>query len=313
MRRRWIASLSLGYILMFFSEFLFVNVYPHFDWTGVIPMWIAYSIEAWVFLALLAYFRVRNGWALFLVGAVYGWLLEGVVVQTMYAAFPFQVAFTGLSWHALIDVWVGWYVVRKTMFGGSPRSMARLAVLIGAFWGCWAIWSWQEHEMMGANRFALLAWGTNLLLIPAYHTLNRLEPLDFRPHRWEVRLIAGLHVLIFGIVVLMIPFAALILPPLLVVIYGALRRHRRSPTPATIPITYAGRVGRMQYALLALIPLVALAEYSLALALDARIATNQIIALITVPISVVFFARALIKLYREPVPQPPLEAAVLVQ
>jgi hypothetical protein len=300
MRRRWIAALAMGYVLMFFSEFLFVNVYPRFDVWGILPMWIAYSIEAWVLLTILFAFRVRNLGALFLAGAVYGWLLEGVVVQTMYAAFPFQVAFTGLSWHALIDVVVGVYLVRCAQHSGSPRQSARLAALIGVFWGVWAIWVWQEQTMIGAGWFALFAFGTSLPLIPAYRTLNRLEPLDFHPGRWEVRIIAGLHGLIFVFVVIAIPFAALILPPLLVLIYRALRRHRDSAAPAAISRTSSGRVGWSHYAALGLMPLIASGIYAAALAADARIATNMIIALITVPVSVVWFVRALIKLGKEP-------------
>jgi hypothetical protein len=299
-RLRWTAALATGYILMFFSEFLFVNVYEEFDLGGLPLLWLVYSLEAYLLLAIIAHFRVRNRWALFLAGAVYGWLLEGVVVQTMYAAFPFQVAFTGLSWHALIDVLVGVWLVRRALHGGSLRRTARLAVLIGLFWGLWAIWwAWEVADVLTAGEFALFAFGTGLPLIPAYRALAGLEPFSFRPQQRMVRLLAGLHVAIFVLVVAMIPYAALVLPPLLLLIYGALRRHRRSEAPARLSLSFEGHVSASQYAALALIPAVAAAAYALLMALEANIETNVILALATVPLSVWMFIRALWKLYRE--------------
>jgi hypothetical protein len=299
MQRRFLAALAVGYILMFFSEFLFVNVYPRLEWTGLLPMWLAYSIEAYVFLAVVAYFRVRSLGALFLAGAVYGWLLEGVVVQTMYAAFPFQIAWTGLSWHALIDVLVGWYLVRQTLHTASLWRTARLAALIGLFWGFWALWEWQEHDLMSTGSFTLLAFGTALPLIPAYWGINRLGVVEFQPGKLAQRILIGLHLFVFAFVVIAFPPAVLMLPPLLALVYGALRRHQRSQSPATIQVDFTGHVRAVQYALLLLIPAVAAGLYGVGMALEARIASNQIVAVITVPISVVVFVMALVKLYRE--------------
>jgi len=300
MKQRWAAALTVGYILMFFSEFLFVNVYPHFDLLGVFPMWLAYSIEAYIFLAVVEHFRVRNIWALFLAGAIYGWLLEGVVVQTMYVVFPFQIAFTGLSWHALIDVLIGWYLVRRMLFGGSPFCIFLLATLIGLFWGFWAIWVWQEHEMLSVGEFTLLAFGTALPLIPAYWQLNRLGPFHF--NKSELRVLIGLHIFLFVFVEIAIPYAVLILPPLLAMIFGALRRHKNSSAPESIQMIFEGRVQNILYLPLVLIPTVAVAWYALFSALGVQIATNIIVALITVPASVVMFIVALAKLYRFPPP-----------
>lgn len=305
MKRRWFAAALVGYILMFFSEFLFVNIYESSAGdllAGVIPMWIAYTLEAYVFLAIVAHFRIRTLWALFLAGATYGWLLEGVVVQEMYLAFPFQVPFTGLSWHALIDVLVGWYLVRKILFTDAPRRTAGIAAGIGLFWSFWAIWAWQEFDLLTVGEFTLFACATALPLIPVYWLLNRLEPLVFTPHTWELRVLAGLHGVVFVFVVIMIPYAILVLPPLLYLIFRALRHHRALAIPDRISPAFVGPVRLENHLWLALIPAVASVTYALYLALGTRLETNAIVWLATVPVSVVVFVLSLRRAGRVPKP-----------
>lgn len=97
--------LATGYILFFYSELVFwVRVQPVDTLPGRISAWLAYSLLAFVFLTILMRFRVRTVWALFLAGAVFGWMTEGIVVQTAYEDLPFSLSFTGLAWHALISV-----------------------------------------------------------------------------------------------------------------------------------------------------------------------------------------------------------------
>ena len=109
--RRLVVTLAAGYILVFYSESMFWARYrPGEDSVAsYLVTWIVYSLSAFVFLSLVSLLRVRNIWALFLCGALFGWLTEGVIVQTMYDDFPLNISFTGLAWHALISIWVGWY------------------------------------------------------------------------------------------------------------------------------------------------------------------------------------------------------------
>src|SRR5208337_596700 len=76
--------------------------------------WIAYCLLGWIFLDLVRRFRVASFTALFLCGAVFGWVDEGVVVDTLYGnptnPFPLSISFTGLAWHAMLSVCVGWYL-----------------------------------------------------------------------------------------------------------------------------------------------------------------------------------------------------------
>ena len=291
-RERWLTTLAVGYIFMYFSEFLFwANHTPSGE---TLLMWLVYSLAAYIFLSVLALYRVRNLYALFLAGAVYGWLLEGVIVQTMYAVFPFQIAFTGLSWHALLDVLVGWYLIRKTLFENNARKLAVLLIIVGGMRGIWAVSWWVEDKTLpSVGQFAVFSLWSTLATIPAYWGMNR----PFQPHKIELRILVGMAVLLFILVVVLIPFAVLILPPLLWLIFRALRRHRESAAPPQIDLIFPGRIRRIDYALLLLLPLTATGVF--AVLYDLLFATIAVFAIITVPISVILFVRSLIRLGRE--------------
>ena len=101
--RNLLLTLTTGYILLFYSELVFwARPRPQDSLTGWLGTWLAYSLAGYVFLAAVQYFHVRDLWSLFLCGALFGWLTEGVIVQTMYDAFPLQISWTGLAWHALL-------------------------------------------------------------------------------------------------------------------------------------------------------------------------------------------------------------------
>ena len=67
-------------------------------------------------------------------------------MQTTYESLPLSISFTGLAWHALITVGVGWYAVRKVLRTDSIRPVLRLAGLIGFIYGLWAICWWLEPD-----------------------------------------------------------------------------------------------------------------------------------------------------------------------
>lgn len=297
--KRWITAFSVGYILVFFSEFLFVNLYDGFEIRGLIQMFLVYSMEAYLLLAIMDHFRVRTPAALFLAGAAYGWLLEGVVVQTMYDIFPFQVAFTGLSWHALIDVLVGVVLMRYVMQHKSVVHTALLAAVIGLFWGFWAIsWKYEGMELLSPLEFAKFAFAATLPLIMAYLGWNRTP--DFSPNKYEVLIFSLLHCIGFAFVVSMIPFAVLVLPPLLGLIWLALRNHRKSITPGTLRVYSEKKVSPRHYPALLVMPVFAGGVYALLLEVELFAPPNTIIALITVPIGICLFFGSLWNL-RKPI------------
>ena len=105
--RKAAVILANGYILFFFSERVFWSFWrPADNLRDFVITWLAYCLMGWMFLDLVRHFRVASFPPLFLCGAVFGWVGEGVVVDTMYGdptnPFPLSVSWTGLAWHALL-------------------------------------------------------------------------------------------------------------------------------------------------------------------------------------------------------------------
>ena len=109
--------LCTGAIFVVFSELMFWGRYDfaHKVGSDLVPTIIVYSFMAYAFLIVVHVFRVSNLYALFMAGAVFGWLVEGVFVQTMYDDFPLNISFTGLAWHSILTVCCGWYLFRRAL------------------------------------------------------------------------------------------------------------------------------------------------------------------------------------------------------
>lgn len=114
--KRLLATLSLGYILYFYSELAFWSRWKADDTIigGALMTWLIYSVLAFFVLLMAEHFKADSPYPVFLVGgAVFGWLVEGVIVQEAYKAFPFQLVWTPLAWHALISMLLGGLISRE--------------------------------------------------------------------------------------------------------------------------------------------------------------------------------------------------------
>jgi hypothetical protein len=276
--RRLAVVLSTGYICLFFSELAFWSQY---DPKGMAPRellitWLAYSMVAYVFLSVLALSRGRSIWALFLAGAVYGWLVEGVVVQTMYDDFPINLSWSGLAWHALVTILVGWYLVRRVLLDSNYLKTIGASSVIGIIWGGWAIFWWVEHNAVTPLwQFALYALAATLVLILSYAVYDLVCPAAFRPTWIELGALALIAIVYFLFVSLRAkPIAGFILPPLLALVYFALKRNRNTETRSDLFAAMQGRVKALNYFGLLFIPLGAIAVCALAQFLNLRLRTN---------------------------------------
>ena len=291
--RRIILALATGYVLMYYSELMFWARFKPGDTLGELAgTWLFYSLAAYAFLSTLAVFRVHNLWGIFLAGALYGWLVEGVIVQTMYDAFPWQISWTGLAWHALLSVLVGWYWMLKALH--SPRAAIAWisAAAIGLFIGFWAISWWVEEPVSVTSipDFAVFTLVTTLLLGVGYGLIDRLSGRGFSPSRWELAAL----VLIFGLYFVFItipaaPLAVFVLPPLLAVLFLALWRHRRAAVPLPPQEAPSSPIRPLSLLGLAAIPITAVSFYALAMTLGVRLPTNWVVYLCTTPLGAVMF------------------------
>ncbi len=289
--------LSTGYIFVYFSEHLFwARVRPDDSLGSWFGAWVAYSLLAYLFLSIVSFFRVKDIWGLFLAGAAFGWLAEGVIVQTTYESLPFSISFTGLAWHALITVWIGWYALKKSLLSSASFSTLKLSAIIGAFYGLWAISWWLEPDggISSVADFAIFSLTTTFLVIIAYWLANWSASEPFRPGRWVTVLIAGLFLVYFLFVsVPAAPLAIVVLPFLLGLVYLGLRRNRMAGADTIMSNSLTGNIPARKYFSLLALPVTGILVYWFALSLGLQWQTNWVLYLITTPLGFVLFGMSL--------------------
>jgi len=294
--------LSTGAILVYFSENLFwARIRPDDSLLNWLSTWAAYSLVAFVFLTLLAYFRVDNPWALFLAGAAVGWLAEGLIVQTAYESLPLSLSFTGLAWHALISVWVGWYGLRKSLFSPDRLATLKLSALAGLCYGLWAICWWLEPDggIASIQEFVLFSLVSNLVFIAGCWLANWASLEPFAPNRLLTFSIAGLFLIYFFFVTVpAAPAALFILPLLLGLVILGLRLSQRSSLGAALPGSLAGRPRLTSYLSLLALPLAASLVYALAFTWHIQLQTNWILYILTTPLGFIIFTLGLYRAWR---------------
>jgi len=296
--------LSTGYIFVFFSEHVFwARVRPDDSFMNWVSTWIAYSLMAFVFLHLVTHFKIANRWALFLAGAAFGWMAEGIVVQTAYESLPLSISFTGLAWHALITVWIGWYALRRRLSEPTPLPTLKLAATIGAGYGLWAICWWLEPDggVSTLSEFSAFVMTTSILVTISFWLANWSTSEPFAPNRWVTGTVYGLFILCFTFVTIpATPVAILILPILFGLIYFSLRKNKQVEQNDSLLVTLTSHANPLNYLSLLAMPLTAIAIYATALNLNLQWQTNWILYLITTPLGFILFAVSLFKTWRAP-------------
>jgi len=286
--KKTLLTVATGYILFYFSELAFWAKYDPqapegMTFPDVLLTLFAYSVLAFIFLSVIQRFRVRSVWALFLAGALYGWLGEGVLVQTMYEDLPMSLSFTGLAWHALISVLVGWYLIRKVLLENSYRNVLLLSSVIGALYGLWAIFWWLEpgHRVVPLSEFSAYTFITTTFLIASYWIYDAIQPFSLHTSRIAAWVLGSAIAVLFALGTLRTnPFALFILPPLLVVLYLALlRNHAVERRADLLSAALGGKARAGNYALLLCIPIIATTLYGIALSLHLRLPTHVFVYL----------------------------------
>ncbi len=71
-----------------------------------------------------------------LVGAVYGFMVEGVLTAVVYEDGPLPLlAFIFVGWHGLLAVGWFWFGIRRLLVTGRTRLLAIGSATVGAYWG----------------------------------------------------------------------------------------------------------------------------------------------------------------------------------
>lgn len=181
--------LATGYVLFFISERIFWSTFRTGDHLGELAVtWLAYSVIACVFVNVVVRFQVTTAATAALAGALYGWLTEGTLVGTLYgtessAPFPMSLVWTGLSWHALISVLVGWHFLGNALKKPRPWQALGWSLLLGLYWGAWAPFLWRENppQIASVGDFATHALLCTLPWMLCHALLLRIPTHSVRP------------------------------------------------------------------------------------------------------------------------------------
>lgn len=180
MRAGWAylsAAASLGFIAVWGSENLFWTAPPDdLSTGGFLLAWAAYALVAAAALSA-AIWSGLGGWrGAFLGAALLGFGIEGAVVGTMYEAFPAQLVWTPLAWHALIT---GLCILALPLRLVRARVAAQLGGLLalglfGAFWGLY--WPAERAALPGFLPLLVYLPGLSFGVVAAEVVLTRLRP-----------------------------------------------------------------------------------------------------------------------------------------
>jgi hypothetical protein len=300
--RKAAVVLASGYILFFLSERVFWSFWrPGDNPAEFLITWLAYSLIGWIYLDLVRRFRVAKFPAVFLCGAVYGWVAEGIVVDTMYGdptnPFPLSLSWTGLAWHALLSVGVGWYLLGKALTQEKSARTAWLSLAIGLVWGLWAVW-WPNELGKDADAsvrgFASHTIVTSVPFVLSWLVLSMARPDWFRVGNVAALLLWVLAAFLFVAARLPTrPIAAFALPALLSVCWIALRRNARKEQATDVLDDMLGSIRPRNVPALLLIPAAAIAIYAVFHGLRLALPTNILLYVVTMPLGFWFFGRSL--------------------
>jgi hypothetical protein len=193
------------FIIWFFSEMFFLNEGELFyAWSKKqsvlqllldVPLVLGelvlyYGFFVLWFLTAIAFFRVRSLWALVFAAAICGWAIEGSVIPIMYFEMPGALLWPAASWHVLINVFLGWWLLRKVIETQPLIVVAVVFAVLGAWWSIWATWFWpvvgtgsmEDFSLpMSPGEFTFVAFVSGLVLTIGYFLIDRFGRASYNP------------------------------------------------------------------------------------------------------------------------------------
>ncbi len=304
--KRLLLAFSTGYILFFYSERVFWSFARLEDSPlDYLLTPLLYTLFAYIFLILVDEFRVLSIWAIFIAGAAFGWIDEGIVAMTLFGVeglpFPITISWTGLAWHALISVLVGWYYLRKILQENAYRKTIYFSLIMGSFWGFWSIAWGLETPPLLASIPAYLVHGLAItaFLIISQWLFTKSDPATFHATKTEKIFFAAIALLFYGFVT--VPYTRIslaILPPLFVLLYVILRRNKSSEQGGSILAELGTPVRWRNSFLLFIMPITATLVYATANALNLVYRTNLFALIVTTALGFIIFGVSTIKIFR---------------
>ncbi len=293
--RRLGAAYGSAIVLMFFSEYYFLNEAPveelldtlQSDPLLAVPAFISfagfYTLFTYPMLVLLSLFNVRTLSGLLLAGAIFGWATEGLTIPVIYEAIPVSFSFPSIGWHALIDVMAGWYFVRLGMRYFGPLGNAIMFIALGVVWGMWATWFWGGTEMdamapLNPEDFLLMAAVTTGFWILGLVLADSFGAADFRMSKWEVGVIGLIYIVLAPVIAFpYLPLSLLIVPVVALTILALWRGRNIGGTATILERLHAARPLWWSYVLVPLTPATAVLIYPWFFANEVQVPTDFIV------------------------------------
>lgn len=246
--------------------------------------WIAYALASAAVLSAVGLTGIGGVRALFLGGVLMGLIVEGVVVDEMYLAFPFQLVWTPLAWHGLIT---GVCIVGLGRAGPHWPLWRHLAALIvlGLFGAVFASFWPVDRDTMPPGEVVLVYLAVIGLVVPlGQGVLDRIGEVP-RPPLWVALIVPGLVVALWLAKTLAMPEPVRLAFPAMVAatLWAMWRLGARGP------VGFGPRAALWRHLLFPLAPaltaLIAVPIWENIGALEG----NVVVAAITVPLSLVWW------------------------
>jgi hypothetical protein len=234
-------------ILVFFSEktFWYIQGYK------LAPIILYYLIPTFFFLWSLQNYSADNLFSLFLGGALFGFITEGVLTTTLYEDGYFHlmsISYTSLGWHAIFSTTFGWYFLHKWLIKRDIKKIVLFSIAFGLFWGLWSLvfwmpvniyeplfqppeffpgpWAWRDYSVF------TFVMATSLIL--AHWLISFVWPDDNKPSKPVIVIAIFAAVFVFiGQVFLGYPFAPIKLAAVIAptIIFLRINQKKSSQTP----------------------------------------------------------------------------------
>jgi len=277
----------LGFILLtttclvFFSEKTFWYIQGY----AIIELILFYAVPVSICIWVIDYFQVQRLSGVVLVGALYGFLVEGVLTPVAYEGGlmdPFLPAYF-VGWHGLLSFVFGWYLIRKWLREKNNYKLVLSSMLFGIFWGTWSLIyrlpeSIQEFKgyIQTGEKWLPGAWSvedflfytlvfTGLLMVSHWLLGRGIWQSEFKLTIWEIAILIGILVFIFVFTVIpVIPLGILKLVAMIALVILPLSINHLQRKETGLLTSLDGRIRFSQTFPLLLIPVGANLVYGLA-------------------------------------------------
>ena len=298
-----------GLIILFFSEFFFVNEGPvlsvvsQFTDFPSLALAIVQLASWYAFFALwllipIQLFRARSIWAMYLCACLCGWAIEGLIIPVLYTDLPFSIFWPSLSWHVVVNILFGWMGLRKLLLKNYYLVTAAIALAMGLFWGFWATWFWDGSQTpIDPRSFSSFSFFATALLMTGFVLVDSLGGTDFKVSKTGM-IMAGTFSLIVWVLSnwAMTPLQ-LILPVLVGLVSIPLLKNRQIEERDTILSTFTGKIRYQNILLLMLMPLAASLTYPIYYHQGISFSHYWAMLWVMILASIAFFLMSIVRIY----------------